>query len=104
MSPVVVLNELQPTKDGKTHSISFFFFYIFSVAGHQKCREKFPSQEYEQAFSLFLDVILMVFPLLVLTVTYSLIIRTLWKGIQTERALRSNGKFQLIRLSIKLSK
>lgn len=34
----------------------------------------------------------MVVPLLVLAATYSLIIRTLWKGIKTERGLRPSGK------------
>ncbi|XP_066146879.1 cholecystokinin receptor-like isoform X1 [Euwallacea fornicatus] len=74
MLPTLVLSQLQPTKFGK-----------------HKCRETWPSPDYEKAFNLFLDLVLMVSPLLVLAAMYSLIIRTLWKGIKTERALRCSS-------------
>ncbi|KAF7287827.1 hypothetical protein GWI33_000180 [Rhynchophorus ferrugineus] len=73
--PIALLSRLKPTK-----------------LGNHKCREDWISLEYEKAYNLFLDLILMVFPLAVLAVTYSLIIRTLWKGIKTERAQRAQGK------------
>lgn len=71
--------------------VSFFFsnqkhsFYL----GHHKCRENWPenSQKYERAFNLFLDVILLVLPLLMLAATYSLITKTLWQDMKTN----SNG-------------
>ncbi|XP_076273639.1 cholecystokinin receptor-like isoform X2 [Rhynchophorus ferrugineus] len=74
MMPIALLSRLKPTK-----------------LGNHKCREDWISLEYEKAYNLFLDLILMVFPLAVLAVTYSLIIRTLWKGIKTERAQRAQA-------------
>lgn len=61
--------------------ISFFF-----LAGHHKCRENWPenSEKFERTFNLFLDVILLVIPLLMLGATYSLITKTLWQDMRTE--------------------
>ncbi|CAD7089687.1 unnamed protein product [Hermetia illucens] len=55
---------------------------------HHKCRELWPpdSKEYEKAFNIFLDIILLIIPVLVLTSTYTLISRTLWHGMRAERA------------------
>ncbi|XP_063903995.1 cholecystokinin receptor [Zophobas morio] len=76
MAPIALLSQLKPTKQG-----------------NYKCREDWPSLEYEKAYNLFLDVVLLVIPLLVLGVAYSLITRTLCKGMRTEKTLRdsSNG-------------
>ncbi|EFA02911.1 cholecystokinin receptor [Tribolium castaneum] len=73
MAPIALLSQLKPTKQG-----------------NYKCREDWPSLDYEKAYNLFLDVVLLVIPLLVLGVTYSLITRTLCKGMKTERALRDH--------------
>ena len=59
-------------------------------SGNYKCREDWPSLEYEKAYNLFLDVVLLVIPLLVLGVAYSLITRTLCKGMRTEKTLRDS--------------
>lgn len=58
------------------------------ILGHHKCRENWPenSQKYERAFNLFLDVILLVLPLLMLAATYSLITKTLWQDMRTDNA------------------
>lgn len=61
------------------------------ILGNYKCREDWPSLDYEKAYNLFLDVVLLVIPLLVLGVTYSLITRTLCKGMKTERSLRDHS-------------
>lgn len=65
-------------------SNSFFCFIL--ILGHHKCRENWPehSEKYERTFNLFLDVILLVLPLLMLGATYSLITKTLWQDMQTE--------------------
>lgn len=70
-----------------------YFFYNFIVSGHHKCRENWPenSQKYERAFNLFLDVILLVLPLLMLAATYSLITKTLWQDMKTDHANGSNS-------------
>ncbi|KAK5644284.1 hypothetical protein RI129_008129 [Pyrocoelia pectoralis] len=71
MSPIAMLSQLQPTNQG-----------------HHKCRENWPSLEFEQVYNILLDVILLVIPLLVLALTYSLITRTLWKGIRREKCFK----------------
>ncbi|XP_055709055.1 cholecystokinin receptor-like isoform X2 [Phlebotomus papatasi] len=62
------------------------------LQGHHKCREHWPddAKDYERMYNLFLDVFLFVLPLLVLGITYSLITRTLWQGMRTERNLKNN--------------
>ncbi|XP_067142612.1 cholecystokinin receptor-like [Centruroides vittatus] len=47
-----------------------------------KCRENWPNLFTERLFTIFLDVVLLVVPLVIMSVTYSLIIRTLWKTIR----------------------
>lgn len=61
------------------------------ISGNHKCREEWPSLEYEKAYNLFLDVFLLVIPLLTLTVTYSLITRTLLRGIENEKSFRNKA-------------
>ncbi|XP_071453171.1 cholecystokinin receptor type A-like [Hetaerina americana] len=71
MAPVAALSELQPTSQG-----------------HHKCRERWPSLDFERAYNVLLDVVLLVLPLAILTATYSLITRTLRRGMRLERAQR----------------
>lgn len=63
--------------------------------GHHKCREDWPenSSNYERAYNLFLDGILLVVPLIMLAATYSLITQTLWQGMRTEKALKKHLAF-----------
>uniref|UniRef100_A0A6P7GCV3 Uncharacterized protein LOC114340655 n=1 Tax=Diabrotica virgifera virgifera TaxID=50390 RepID=A0A6P7GCV3_DIAVI len=74
MMPIAVLSQLQPTR-----------------LGNQKCRENWSSVDCEKAYNLFLDAILLVIPLMVMAVTYSLITITLCKGMKTEKSTRGNG-------------
>ncbi|KAK6619765.1 hypothetical protein RUM43_012530 [Polyplax serrata] len=64
MLPIPILSELQPTNKG-----------------HHKCRESWPNGDYERAYNLFLDFLLLVIPLLVLGVTYYFIATTLWSDV-----------------------
>lgn len=66
MGPIAWLSQLIPTS-----------------RGHHKCRENWPEGSYERVYNLFLDVVLLVAPLVILAVTYALITRTLWRGIKT---------------------
>lgn len=54
------------------------------VLGLRKCREIWPNIDYERGYNILLDVLLLVLPLVVLTATYLLITRTLWRGIRTQ--------------------
>lgn len=64
--------------------------------GH-KCREDWPSRESEQIFNLFLDVMLLLIPMIIMSMAYSLIMTKLWKGLQREiehnSTCRQQGKF-----------
>ncbi|XP_046433091.1 cholecystokinin receptor-like [Neodiprion pinetum] len=65
MSPIAVLSELKPTSNG-----------------HQKCRENWPGHgEYEKAYNLILDAVLLIFPLIILVTTYTLITITLQSSV-----------------------
>ncbi|KAH0813697.1 hypothetical protein GEV33_009095 [Tenebrio molitor] len=89
MAPIAVLSQLKPTKQGESDCFGETCGRRFR--GNYKCREDWPSLDYEKAYNLFLDVVLLVIPLLVLGVTYSLITRTLCRGMRTERALRDHA-------------
>lgn len=63
------------------------FDHLF-ILGHHKCREGWPSQEYEKAYNIFLNVILLILPLVIQAATYFSITMTLWQGMQTEKELK----------------
>lgn len=69
---------------------------LIAPAGHHKCREDWPdaARDYERAFNLFLDGILLVIPLIMLAATYALITRTLWQGMRTEKTLKKQTAFE----------
>nr|CAD7266530.1 unnamed protein product [Timema shepardi] len=52
---------------------------------HHKCRESWPNIDYERAYNLLLDAVLLVLPLAVLSATYSLITRILYQGMMDEQ-------------------
>ncbi|CAD7090931.1 unnamed protein product [Hermetia illucens] len=78
MLPIAALSTLIPTS-----------------TGHRKCREEWPDEAiyYERAYNLFLDLILLVFPLVVLCATYFLITKTLWHGIRAENFTKESTAF-----------
>ncbi|XP_066254177.1 cholecystokinin receptor type A-like [Euwallacea similis] len=51
--------------------------------GH-KCRESWPSKSSEQMYNLFLNVILLLIPLSIMSLAYFMIMEKLWKGLQRE--------------------
>ncbi|XP_076332638.1 cholecystokinin receptor-like [Tachypleus tridentatus] len=68
MLPVAVLSELQPIKESDKY----------------KCRESWPSITAERLFNILLDILLLVVPLFIMVVTYSLITATLWRAMHPE--------------------
>ncbi|KAG5863780.1 hypothetical protein JTB14_029490 [Gonioctena quinquepunctata] len=85
MTPIAALSQLQPTNQG-----------------NQKCRENWTSLDYEKAYNIFLDAILLVIPLLVLAIAYSLITKTLCKGMRTEKSMRDNNFQSTVNLYVNL--
>ncbi|XP_074037786.1 cholecystokinin receptor [Leptinotarsa decemlineata] len=85
MTPIAILSQLQPTKQG-----------------NKKCRENWASLDYERAYNIFLDAILLVIPLLVLAVAYSLITKTLCNGMRTEKYMRDNNVQSAVNLYVNL--
>ncbi|GFR16821.1 cholecystokinin receptor type A [Trichonephila clavata] len=64
MIPSLLLSQLIPIKS----------------PGKYKCREVWPDVESERAFNIYLDVVLLVIPLLIMIIVYSLIARKLCTG------------------------
>ncbi|XP_020282458.1 cholecystokinin receptor type A-like isoform X2 [Pseudomyrmex gracilis] len=52
--------------------------------GRRKCREEWPSVGTERAYNLFLDGTLLLIPLVVMSLAYSLIAKKLWRGLKLE--------------------
>ncbi|XP_017485703.1 PREDICTED: cholecystokinin receptor type A-like, partial [Rhagoletis zephyria] len=77
MTPIAVFSQLMPT----------------SRQGLRKCREQWPEDTiaYERSYNIFLDLVLLVLPLLILCAAYILITRTLYVGMRAERALIFGG-------------
>lgn len=73
MLPIACLSKLKPTKQG-----------------NHKCRENWKSLSEERAYNIFLDFILLLVPLFVLSIAYILITITLYRGMQMEEAFRDH--------------
>jgi len=54
------------------------------ISGRRKCREEWPSVATERAYNLFLDGTLLLIPLLLMSLAYSLIAVKLWRGLKLE--------------------
>ncbi|XP_029155607.1 cholecystokinin receptor-like isoform X1 [Nylanderia fulva] len=52
--------------------------------GRRKCREEWPNVGTERAYNLFLDGTLLLIPLLLMSLAYSLIAIKLWRGLKLE--------------------
>ncbi|EFN67222.1 Gastrin/cholecystokinin type B receptor [Camponotus floridanus] len=52
--------------------------------GRRKCREEWPNDSTEKAYNLFLDGTLLLIPLLLMSLAYSLIAIKLWRGLKLE--------------------
>ncbi|XP_053990016.1 cholecystokinin receptor type A-like isoform X1 [Hylaeus volcanicus] len=66
-APILVVSRLQSIRGGR-----------------HKCREGWPSVGTERAYNLFLDVTLLLVPLIVMSLAYSLIAAELWRGLRQE--------------------
>ncbi|XP_033150359.1 cholecystokinin receptor type A [Drosophila busckii] len=71
MTPIALFSQLMPT----------------SRQGSRKCREQWPAGTlgYERAYNIFLDLVLLVLPLLALSFAYLCITRTLYVSMRNER-------------------
>lgn len=73
-----------------------------SLLGKHKCREVWPTKpvEYEKVFNIFLDMLLLLIPLVVLAAAYALISRTLWQSMSSEKLLvkQTSGVFIFVQL------
>ncbi|XP_046803106.1 cholecystokinin receptor type A-like, partial [Lucilia cuprina] len=80
MLPIAMFSQLMPT----------------SRQGLRKCRENWPSYAlpYERSYNLFLVLMLLVLPLMILSVAYILITRTLYVGMRIEKAMIFGGRGQ----------
>ncbi|XP_022244427.1 cholecystokinin receptor-like [Limulus polyphemus] len=78
MLPVAVLSELQPIKESDKY----------------KCRESWPTITAERLFNILLDILLLVVPLLIMVVTYSLITATLWRAMRPEVSFTQGTRTQ----------
>ncbi|XP_022238764.1 cholecystokinin receptor-like [Limulus polyphemus] len=77
MLPVAILSELQPVRHNK-----------------YKCRESWPSITAERLFNILLDVLLLMVPLCIMVVTYSLITATLWRAMQPQISVEQDNEDQ----------
>uniref|UniRef100_A0A1I8NJV4 G-protein coupled receptors family 1 profile domain-containing protein n=1 Tax=Musca domestica TaxID=7370 RepID=A0A1I8NJV4_MUSDO len=77
MTPIAIFSQLMPT----------------SRQGYRKCRENWPGYAlpYERPYNIFLDLVLLVLPLVILSVAYTLITRTLYVGMRIEKAMIFGG-------------
>ncbi|XP_069675745.1 cholecystokinin receptor-like [Periplaneta americana] len=82
-SPILVVSRLQAIKETERH----------------KCREDWPSKSSERAYNIFLDAMLLLVPLIIMTLAYSLIVSKLWKGLRREIRHNSSCRRQLERTS-----
>ncbi|XP_076686410.1 cholecystokinin receptor type A [Andrena cerasifolii] len=65
--------------------------------GRRKCREEWPSVGADRAYNLFLDGTLLLVPLIVMSLAYSLIAAKLWRGLRQEMRQTSSCQQRLER-------
>lgn len=72
-------------------SLFFFFCFVLSLKHHKKgeegamkCREVWPSRSSERTYVIFLDIALLLLPLVSMGLAYSLIVSKLWRGLKRE--------------------
>ncbi|KAH6935953.1 hypothetical protein HPB50_011659 [Hyalomma asiaticum] len=75
MLPIALLSELKPIRD----------------TTKMKCREDWGDLLYERLFTLFLDVLLLVLPLLIMVTTYARIAATLHSAMQQQQTETATG-------------
>lgn len=95
-SPLVLVQQLQPVGKGKICLInSFIYTYeiIISDSDAMKCREEWPSRSSERTYVIFLDIALLLIPLLSMGIAYSLIVSKLWRGLRREMKHTSSQRF-----------
>lgn len=87
-----------------SYKYSLFLFklvliFLFLISGRHKCREEWESPSSRILFNLFLDMILLLIPLIIMSLAYSLIVSKLWKGLQRElrhnSSCKSNGMYNI---------
>ena len=71
-------------REGGGGGVEKWNFLFFSFLGRHKCREEWPSTTSERAFNLFIDAILLLIPLVIMILAYSLIVHKLFKGLKKE--------------------
>uniref|UniRef100_A0A336LT57 Gastrin/cholecystokinin type B receptor n=1 Tax=Culicoides sonorensis TaxID=179676 RepID=A0A336LT57_CULSO len=79
-SPLVIVQQLQP---------------VGKASEAMKCREVWPSRSSERAYVIFLDIALLLIPLLSMGIAYSLIVSKLWRGLRREMKHTTSERFYL---------
>lgn len=79
-APILVVSQLKSIREGR-----------------RKCREEWPSVGTERAYNLFLDGTLLLVPLIVMSLAYSLIAAKLWRGLRQEMRQTSTCQQRLER-------
>nr|XP_027197494.1 gastrin/cholecystokinin type B receptor-like [Dermatophagoides pteronyssinus] len=78
MSPTAIVSKLQQTNQ----------------TGHYKCREAWPSFLHKQVFTLFLDFILLIIPLIIMILTYGSIALTLRHSVSGKQQINCDINHQ----------
>lgn len=60
--------------------------------GNFGCREQWDSYESAVAYMVFLDLMLLVIPVLLMSLSYGMIVRTLWMGMRVDKDIE-DGKY-----------
>jgi hypothetical protein len=106
-SPLLFVQRLSPVHRGgkcdmKNVTLTKRKIYPAFIAGHgtMKCREVWPSKATEQTYVIFLDIALLVVPLISMGLAYSLIVSKLWRGLRHEIRNSTCQKFICKQFSI----
>ncbi|RUS77039.1 hypothetical protein EGW08_015196, partial [Elysia chlorotica] len=64
------------------------------TTGRHSCREIWPSVESEKAYTVALDLLLLVLPVLIMTWAYGCVSYTLWIGMKLEKKTEKGGRLE----------
>lgn len=67
--------------------------------GNARCLEIWPSDEWHKAYSVLLDLILLLVPILIMALSYGSIAYTLWSGMKLDKEIEAqNGEGQIFKM------
>ncbi|XP_052792934.1 cholecystokinin receptor type A-like isoform X2 [Mya arenaria] len=84
--------------------IAVFTRHLERPSGQTICREFWNDPGWQKAYTIFLDLVLLVIPIIIMSISYGQIANTLWSGLKMDkREMDQNGHGQIFKTETQIS-